>query len=96
MVPADAAVADDHAGMMADDAVTGAEEGVPMVVQSQIIAPPGETVAMTVTDGDELIVAGCDLDLCNAYKSTMFNFAAHRVPEAYRLICEWQGAVPPD
>jgi predicted amidohydrolase len=77
-------------------AKTGAEEGVPMVAQSQIIAPSGETVAMTVTDGDELIVTRCDLDLCNSYKSTMFNFAAHRVPEAYRLICERQGAIPPD
>jgi predicted amidohydrolase len=77
-------------------AKTGEEEGVPMVAQSQIIAPSGETVAMTVTDGDELIVARCDLDLCNSYKSTMFNFAAHRVPEAYRLICERQGAIPPE
>jgi predicted amidohydrolase len=74
----------------------GPEEGVPMVAQSQIIAPSGETIAMTVTDGDELIVTRCDLDLCNSYKSTMFNFAVHRVPEAYRLICERQGAIPPD
>jgi predicted amidohydrolase len=77
-------------------AKTGPEEGVPMVAQSQIIAPSGETVAMTVTDGDELIVTRCDLDLCNSYKSTMFNFAVHRVPEAYRRICERQGAIPPD
>jgi predicted amidohydrolase len=77
-------------------AKTGQEEGVPMVAQSQIIAPSGETIAMTITDGDELIVARCDLDLCTSYKSTMFNFGAHRVPEAYRLICERQGAIPPD
>ncbi len=77
-------------------AKTGNEEGVPMLAQSQIIAPSGETVAMTATEADELIVARCDLDLCNSYKRTMFNFAAHRVPEAYRLICERRGAIPPD
>jgi predicted amidohydrolase len=76
-------------------AKAGNEEGVPMVAQSQIIAPSGETVAMTVTSDDELIVARCDLDLCQSYKTTMFNFAAHRVPDAYRLICERRGAVPP-
>jgi hypothetical protein len=42
---------------------TGNEEGVPRDAQSQIIAPSGETMSMTVTDGDELIVARCDLDL---------------------------------
>jgi len=77
-------------------AKAGNEEGVPMIAQSQIIAPSGETVAMASTDGDELIVARCDLDLCRSYKTTMFNFAAHRVPEAYRLICERRGAIPPD
>jgi predicted amidohydrolase len=77
-------------------AKAGNEEGVPMVAQSQIIAPSGETVAMASTDGDELIVARCDLDLCRSYKTTIFNFTAHRVPEAYRLICERRGAIPPD
>ena len=77
-------------------AKAGIEEGVPMVGQSQIIAPSGEIVAMTVTHGDELLVARCDLDLCNSYKTTMFNLAAHRVPETYRLICDRRGAIPPD
>jgi hypothetical protein len=46
--------------------------------------------------GDELIVARCDLDLTRSYKETIFNFAKHRVPEAYRLITERKGAVAPD
>lgn len=76
-------------------AKAGNEEGVPMIGGSQIIAPTGETVAMCATCDDELIVARCDLDLCWSYKRHVFNFAAHRVPEAYRLICERKGAEPP-
>ena len=45
--------------------------------------------------GDELIVARCDLDSTKSYKETIFNFALHRVPEAYRLIVERKGAGPP-
>jgi predicted amidohydrolase len=77
-------------------AKAGTEEGVRQIGQSQIIAPSGETVAMSTTAADELIVARCDLDLCNTYKQTIFNFAAHRVPEAYRLIVERKGAIAPD
>jgi predicted amidohydrolase len=76
-------------------AKAGNEEGVPMIAGSQIIAPSGQTVAMAATSDDELIVARCDLDLCRSYKKHVFNFAAHRVPEAYRLITERKGAIPP-
>lgn len=62
---------------------------------SQIIAPSGETVAMAATLGDELIVARCDLDMTRSYKTTIFNFAAHRRIEAYGLITSQTGAVPP-
>jgi predicted amidohydrolase len=64
--------------------------------QSQIIAPSGETVAMCSTLGDELAVARCDLDLTVSYKTTIFNFAKHRRPEAYGLIVERTGAQPPN
>jgi N-carbamoyl-D-amino-acid hydrolase len=77
-------------------AKAGNEEGVPMIGGSQIIAPSGETVSMCATRDDELIVARCDLDLCWSFKKHIFNFAAHRVPEAYRLICERKEAIPPD
>ena len=73
----------------------GVEEGVMQIGQSQIIAPSGETVAMCSTLGDELAVARCDLDLTLSYKSTIFNFAKHRRPEAYGLIVERTGAIPP-
>jgi len=52
-------------------------------------------VAACSTLGDELAVARCDLDLCNSYKRSVFNFAMHRQPDQYRLICERKGAVPP-
>jgi N-carbamoyl-D-amino-acid hydrolase len=74
-------------------AKTGAEEGVPMVGSSQIIAPSGETVAMCRTEGDELAVVRCDLDAGRSYKETTFNFAVHRQPQAYALITATQGPV---
>jgi hypothetical protein len=76
-------------------AKAGKEEGVIQIGQSQIIAPSGETVAMCTTLGDELAVARCDLDLTTSYKTTIFNFAVHRQPQAYRMIVERKGAVPP-
>lgn len=76
-------------------AKAGEEEGVMHIGQSQIIAPSGETVAMCATLGDELAVAQCDLDLTRSYKSTTFNFAIHRQPQAYGLIVERKGAVLP-
>lgn len=76
-------------------AKAGNEEGVLHIGQTQIIAPSGETVAMCTTLGDELCVARCDLDLTKSYKSTTFNFAVHRQPQAYGLIVERKGAIPP-
>ena len=42
-----------------------------------------------------LAVTRCDLDLTKPYKENIFNFAKHRVPDAYRLIVERKGAVLP-
>ena len=77
-------------------AKAGKEEGVMQIGQSQIIAPSGETVAMCSTLGDELAVARCDLDLTTSYKTTIFNFAVHRQPQAYQMIVERKGAIPPE
>ena len=66
-----------------------------MVGQSAIIAPSGEIVAQAVSLEDEIITARCDLDLGKRYRETIFNFAKHREPEAYRLIVERKGAIPP-
>lgn len=76
-------------------AKAGEEEGCEMIGGSCIVAPSGEVVAACSTKGDELAIARCDLDLCNSYKNTTFNFARHRRPEAYRLIAERRGAVAP-
>ena len=76
-------------------AKAGTEEGFNMIGQTCIIAPSGEIVAQCATLGDELIVRKCDLDFGKPYREDIFNFAAHRRPEHYRLITERTGAVPP-
>jgi predicted amidohydrolase len=73
----------------------GCEEGCDMIGNSSIIAPSGEVVGCCTTLGDELAVARCDLDLCNSFKNTLFNFAVHRQPEHYRMIVERKGAILP-
>ena len=77
-------------------AKAGCEEGVVQLGESSIVAPSGEIVARALTDGDELVVAACDLDRVKTYKETIFDFAAHREPDAYRLIVERKGAVAPE
>ena len=69
----------------------GIEEGVDQIGGSCIIAPSGEVVAACTTKGDEIALARCDLDLCNSYKRTIFNFDIHRQPRAYRMIVERKG-----
>ncbi|HSD43043.1 MAG TPA: N-carbamoyl-D-amino-acid hydrolase [Burkholderiales bacterium] len=76
-------------------AKAGCEEGVDQIGNSIIVAPSGEIVAACTTLGDELAIARCDLDLTKSYKSTVFNFAKHREPQAYGLIVERKGAIPP-
>jgi predicted amidohydrolase len=66
-----------------------------MVGQSVIVAPSGEIVAMAATLEDEVITANCDLDIGKRYRQTIFDFARHREPEAYRLIVERKGAIAP-
>jgi hypothetical protein len=43
------------------------------------------------TKGDEIALARCDLDLCNSYNRTTFNFDIHGQPRAYRMIVERKG-----
>jgi len=76
-------------------AKAGDEDGVRQIGNSMIIAPSGEIVAACSTERDELIVARCDLDLTLSYKTTTFNFAKHRQTQAYGLIVERTGAIPP-
>jgi N-carbamoyl-D-amino-acid hydrolase len=72
-------------------AKAGLEEGVDQIGGSCIVAPSGEIVAACTTKGDEIALARCDLDLCNSYKQTTFNFDLHRQPQTYGLIVERKG-----
>lgn len=73
----------------------GVEEGVDALAGSAIVAPSGEIVAETITNGDEVVTAVCDLDRCANYKDTLFDFERYRMIEHYGLITERRGAVPP-
>ena len=72
-------------------AKSGNEDGHRLMGGSVIIAPTGEIVAHARSEDDELIVADCDLDQCDYYKSHIFNFAAHRRPEFYERITAQTG-----
>lgn len=76
-------------------AKAGLEEGVEQIGNSIIVAPSGEIVGKCTTLGDELAIARCDLDLGKSYKNSVFNFARHREPQAYGMIVERKGAIPP-
>ena len=71
----------------------GIEEGVDSLADSSIIAPSGELLAKTVTSGDEVVTASCDLDWCYNYKNTLFNFDRYRRPEVYGRITSQRGSV---
>jgi predicted amidohydrolase len=73
----------------------GVEEGVDSLGQSCIVAPSGQIVAKAYTTADELVVARCDLDWCQRYKDTLFDFGRYRMIEHYGLITSQRGVVPP-
>lgn len=76
-------------------AKAGTEDGNELFGHSIIVNPGGEIVAIADTWGDQLITHEADLDACRLGRSTIFNFAAHRRPEAYGRIVEQIGAVEP-
>jgi predicted amidohydrolase len=63
-----------------------------MFGHSVIVAPTGEIVAKSASEDDELISVEADLDLAQNLKKTMFNYAAHRRPEHYRILIDRVGA----
>ena len=71
----------------------GIEEGVDSLADSSIIAPSGEILAKTATNGDEVVTAICDLDWCSNYKNTLFDFNRYRRPEVYGRITEQRGSI---
>jgi predicted amidohydrolase len=74
----------------------GVEEGVDSLGQTCIVAPSGQIVAQAFTTGDELLVARCELDWCQRYKGTLFDFDRYRRPEVYGRITSQRGVVLPD
>ncbi|WP_127902951.1 nitrilase-related carbon-nitrogen hydrolase [Solirhodobacter olei] len=68
-------------------AKAGLEGGCHMMGHSCIIAPSGEVVALSATDGDELLTYRIDLDATQEYKR-FFDFKTYRRPEAYGLITQ--------
>ncbi|WP_316201160.1 MULTISPECIES: N-carbamoyl-D-amino-acid hydrolase [unclassified Bradyrhizobium] len=77
-------------------AKAGVEDGHHLTGGSLIVNPDGEIVAEAVTEGDEVLVAPCDLDATRFGKQTIFDFARHRRIEHYGLITSRTGAVPPE
>lgn len=69
----------------------GCEEGVESLADSQIIAPSGEVLARTQGNGDEVIVADCDLEWCKNYQNTLFDLDYYRRPEVYRRLTSQRG-----
>ena len=81
-----------NATWLVETAKAGAEDGFRMFGHSLIVAPTGEIAVKSATEEDEVICYNADIDLAQNLKKTMFNFAAHRRPEHYRLIVERVGA----
>jgi predicted amidohydrolase len=84
-----------NATWLVETAKCGFEDGFRMFGHSVIVAPSGEIAVKSSTEDDEVILFNCDIDLAANLKRTMFNFAAHRRPEHYRLIVERVGAGEP-
>ncbi|MGH1477851.1 MAG: N-carbamoyl-D-amino-acid hydrolase [Geminicoccales bacterium] len=76
-------------------AKAGAEDGFHMFGGSCIVAPTGEIMAQALSEEDEVIAFDCDLDLCQHYKTSTFDFARHRRIEHYGRITGQTGAEPP-
>ncbi len=86
------AMAFQNATWLIQTAKAGAEDGFRMFGHSLIVAPSGEIAVKSQSEEDEVICFNCDIDLAANLKKTMFNFAAHRRPEHYKLITERIGA----
>jgi len=84
-----------NATWLVETAKCGFEDGFRMFGHSLIVAPSGEIAVKTATESDEVIVFNCDIDLAANLKQTMFNFAAHRRPEHYKLIVDRVGSGAP-
>ncbi len=66
-----------------------------MIAGSVIVNPDGEIVAEAKSEGDELIIANCDLDATIFGKETVFDFKRHRRIEHYGRITAQAGIILP-
>lgn len=76
-------------------AKSGFEDGHHMIGGSAVVAPSGEVLAKSSGEGDEVIVVRIDLQMSEGYKSSVFDFSAHRRPDAYGIIAERKGRGEP-
>lgn len=76
-------------------AKAGVEDGCELFGHSIIVNPQGEILAQATTWDDELVTADCNLEQVQLGRDTIFNFEAHRRPEAYGRILAQVGAVEP-
>ena len=74
---------------------SGVEDGTYLIGGSAIASPAGEIVSRVTGDGDELALARIDLDYSEPFRQSVFDFAAHRRPENYRLIVDRVGRGEP-
>jgi predicted amidohydrolase len=58
-------------------AKVGFEDGHPLMAGSVIVDPNGFVVVRAQTEGKDLLVHDCDMDLCIFGKTTIFDFARH-------------------
>jgi len=77
-------------------AKAGIEDGCELFGHSIIVNPQGEIMAQATGREDELIIADCDFEQCRLGRTTIFDFARHRRPEAYRRITDQVGVISPD
>lgn len=74
----------------------GLDDGqFPLIAGSVIVDPEGRIIAESQSTGDEIVIADCDLELCQAGKRRTFDFARHRRVEHYERIVTQSGVIEP-
>ncbi|KAF2815251.1 carbon-nitrogen hydrolase [Mytilinidion resinicola] len=71
------------------------DEKYGLIAGSLITDPQGRVLAKSKTTEDEIIIADCDLDLCQQGKTRTFDFARHRRIEHYGRIANQTGVIEP-
>jgi len=72
------------------------DDKFPLIAGSCIVDPDGAVVVEAKTEGDELLVAECDLEMCRRGKEKVFAFERHRRTEHYQRIVKQTGVEEPE